>query len=91
MSCIPPLPESETEGKFERTCGRIKEMLEADTVPKPFLAYGRVEAFLQDFYMNFKKFVYKDGALDAKTKAILGLAVSSHFDCTVWLDFLPSI
>lgn len=33
-------------------------MLEADTVPSPFLTYGRVEAFLQDFYMNFKKFVY---------------------------------
>ena len=87
MSRIQPLPESEAEGKLERTYGRIKEMLEADTVPEPFLTYGRFEAFLQDFYMNFKKFVYQDGALDAKTKAILGLAVSGHYGCTVWLDF----
>lgn len=87
MSRIQPLPESESEGKLERTYGRIKEMLGADAVPEPFLTYGRVEAFLHDFYMNFKKFVYTDGALDAKTKSILGLAVSGHYGCTVWLDF----
>jgi lipoyl-dependent peroxiredoxin subunit D len=87
MSRIQPLPESEAQDKLERTYGRIREMLESDSVPEPFLTYGRVEAFLQDFYMNFKKFVYTDGALDAKTKAILGLAVSSNYGCTVWLDF----
>ena len=87
MPRIHPLPESEAQDKLERTYGRIKEMLGSDTVPEPFLTYGRVDAFLQDFYMNFKKFVYTDGALDAKTKAILGLAVSGHYGCPVWLDF----
>lgn len=87
MSRIQPLPESEAQDKLARTYGRIKEMLEADAVPEPFLTYGRVEPFLQDFYMNFKKFVYTDGKLDAKTKAILALAVSGHYGCGVWLDF----
>ncbi len=84
MSRIAPLPEADAEGKTERTYGRIKEMLGADTVPEPFLTFGRVEAFLQDFYMNFKKFVYEDGQLDEKTKAVIGLAVSATKGNDVW-------
>lgn len=87
MSRIAPLPEADAEGKTERTYGRIKEMLGADAVPEPFLMYGRVEAFLQDFYMNFKKFVFEDGQLDARTKAIIGLAVSGHYGAGIWIDF----
>jgi len=87
MSRIAPLSEADAEGKTERTYGRIKEMLGTDAVPEPFLTYGRVEAFLQDFYMNFKKFVYEDGQLDARTKAIIGLAVSGHYGTGMWIDF----
>jgi len=87
MPRIQPVPESDAQDKLERTYGRIKEMLEVDSVPEPFLTYGRVEAFLQDFYMNFKKFVYTEGALDTKTKSILALAVSGHYGCGVWQDF----
>ena len=90
MSRIAPLPEAEAQDKLERTYGRIKEMLGSDSVPEPFLTYGRVEPFLQDFYMNFKKFVFSAGKLDEKTKAIIGLAVSGHFGCSVWLDFFTA-
>lgn len=87
MSRIVPLPEADAEGKVERTYGRIRELLGVDAVPEPFLTYGRVEAFLQDFYMNFKKFVYEDGHLDSRTKAVLALAVSGHYGSGVWMDF----
>ncbi|MHC4875741.1 MAG: carboxymuconolactone decarboxylase family protein [Planctomycetota bacterium] len=87
MSRIAPLPESDSAGKTERTYGRIKEMLGTDSVPEPFLTYGRVEAFLSDFYMNFKKFVYEDGQLDARMKAILALSVAGHYGADVWIDF----
>ena len=70
MSPVAPLPEAEATDKTEQTYGRIKEMLGADVVPEPFLYYGRVPAFLQDFYMNSKKFIFTDGKLEAKKKAL---------------------
>lgn len=87
MSRIAPLPESEAADRVEQTYGRIKELLEVDAVPEPFLLYGRVGPFLQDFYMNFKKFVYKAGKLDERTKTIVALAVSANAGCGPWLDF----
>jgi alkyl hydroperoxide reductase subunit D len=90
MSRIPPLPESEAVDKVAQTYGRIKELLETDAVPEMFLAYGRVPAFLHDFYMNFKKFVFSDGKLDAKTKAVLGLAVAARDNCLPWIEFLTA-
>lgn len=87
MPIIEALPESEAVDKTARTFERIKDMLGTDTVPEPFRVYARVEAFLQDFFMNFKKFVHGDGALDAKTRAIIGLAVSSFQANKLWTDF----
>lgn len=86
MSRVQPLPESEAVDKVAQTYGRIKEMLEVDAVPEPFLTYGRVPPFLQDFYMNFKKFVWKSGKLDEKTKAVIALAVSANKGCDLWMD-----
>lgn len=88
MPRIEPLPEADAQDKTAQTYGRIKEMLGSESVPEPFLYYGRVQPFLQDFYMNFKKFVYTDGRIDAQTKTIIGLAVSSHYGCGIWQDFL---
>ena len=87
MSLIPLLPESEATDKVAQTYGRIKELLGSPNVPEPFQAYGRVPAFLQDFYMNFKKFVWNEGALDLRTKATLALAVSSATRCKPWTVF----
>lgn len=88
MPRIPVLPEEDATDKARQTYGRIKEMLGSETVPQVFLAYGQVPSFLQDFYMNFKKFVYSDGKLDAKTKAVLALAVSTNANCDPWAEFL---
>jgi len=66
---------------------KIQDLFGEEPIPEPFLMYGNVEPFLRDFYMNFKKFVYTDGAISAKTKAALGLAVAAHGKCGPWLDF----
>ncbi|QDU63993.1 Alkyl hydroperoxide reductase AhpD [Planctomycetes bacterium Pan216] len=86
MSPVAPVSESEAVDKTAQTYGRIKEMLGSDTIPEPFLYYGRVPAFLQDFYMNVKKFVYTDGKLDAKLKALIALCVARSMHCKMWID-----
>ena len=88
MPRITPVAESDAADKVEQTYGRIKEMFGSDTVPEPFLVYGRVPAFLQDFYMNFKKFVWGEGKLDARTRTLLALAVSANAGSELWAEFL---
>jgi alkyl hydroperoxide reductase subunit D len=73
--------------KVAQQYARIREMLGNEELPAPFLIYGNVEAFLRDFYMNFKKFVYSDGPLDAKTKAAIALAVSAHGKNADWFQY----
>lgn len=70
--------------------GRIQEMLGEEEMPAPFLIYGNVEAFLKDFYMNFKKFVYSDGAIDAKTRAAIALATAAHAKSKPWIDYFQA-
>jgi lipoyl-dependent peroxiredoxin subunit D len=85
MPLVSPLPESDvTDEKTARTYERIKELLKADAVPEVFQIYGRVPAFLQDFYMNFKKFVHGEGQLDARNRTIIALAVSALMESEVW-------
>jgi lipoyl-dependent peroxiredoxin subunit D len=86
MPRIAPVSEAEATDKVAQTYERIREMLEGAPIPAPFLRYGRVPAFLQDFYMNFKKFVWTEGHLDVKTKATIALAVSSTLGCPAWAD-----
>ncbi len=71
MPRIAPLPESDASDKAEQTYGRIKEALGVDNVPAPFLAMGRVPAFLQDCYMNYKKFVHSDGKLTQRQRCVI--------------------
>ncbi len=87
MTRIAPISETDATDKVAQTYERIAEMLEGSAIPAPFLLYARVPAFLQDFYMNFKKFVWSEGQLDVKTKATLALAVASAARCTAWADF----
>lgn len=88
MSRLPPVPESEATDKVAQTYERIREMVDGAAIPEPFLVYARVPAFLQDFYMNFKKFVWSEGVLDTKTKALIGIAVAGTLKCGPWIDLL---
>ncbi len=87
MPRIAPLPESEAADKAAQTYSRLKEFFNDAPLPDVFLPMGRVPAFLSDFYMNFKKFVASDGALDGKTKAAIALAVALKEGAHAWTDF----
>jgi alkyl hydroperoxide reductase subunit D len=91
MPHIKPVPESVAADKVEQTYGRLHELFEtSDPLPEPFLLYGRVPAFLQDFYMNFKKFCYASGSLDTKVKSLIALAVAGNFQCEPWAEFFAN-
>lgn len=90
MPRISPVPEASATDKVDRTYARIKELLQVDAVPEPFLAYGRVPAFLQDYFMNFKRFVHEEGKLDARTKTIIALAVSARDGSEAWVDYFAA-
>jgi alkyl hydroperoxide reductase subunit D len=81
---LAPVSDSEADEKVLQTYGRLRELFGDQPLPEPFYVYGRVPAFLQDFYMNFKKFVWTDGHITAKTKATIALAVSSVTKCKPW-------
>ena len=87
MPRVIPLPESEATDKVAQTYERIRELLEVEAVPGPFLLFGRVPAFLQDFFMNFKKFVHGEGKLDARTRYVIALAVSASGGSEEWAEF----
>ena len=90
MPRIAPLPESEAADKAAQTYGRLRELFGDKPVPEVFLPMGRVPAFLSDFYMNFKKFVASAGALDARTKAAVALAVAFALAIGVFFGFYPA-
>ncbi|HTI50939.1 MAG TPA: carboxymuconolactone decarboxylase family protein [Planctomycetaceae bacterium] len=87
MTRIPPLTEADAADKVAQTLERVREMLEGEPIPAPFLTYARVPAFVQDFYMNYKKFVWTEGHLDVKAKGTISLAVSGMLRCNVWADY----
>lgn len=88
MSRIAPLSESEASDKAQQTYGRIKEVFELDEIPEPFLLMGRVPAFLQDFYMNLKKFVMGEGKLTERERLVIAIAVAANAGSDSWIKFL---
>lgn len=90
MPRILPLSESDATDKVAQTLERVRELFAGEPIPAPFLTYARVPAFLQDFYMNSKKFVWTDGQLDLKTRGTIALAVSSVLRCGAWADYFAT-
>ena len=87
MPNLQPIAPDAAPAEVAKIYGRIHEMFGDEAVPVPFLIYGNVEPFLKDFYMNFKKFVYSDGVVDAKTKAAIALSVAAHAKSAAWLEY----
>lgn len=90
MLHVVPIADPESHDAVANTFGRIKEMFGDQPVPHPFYLYAHVPAFLQDFYMNFKKFIFQPGKLDLQTKNMIALAVSLHGKCSPWVDYFRS-
>jgi len=89
MPRLAPLSKADAPEGVVQTYERLEELFEGP-FPEMFLRMGRVEPFLKDFYMNFKKFVYSPGALDSKTKAMIGYAVSLHAKSEPWIEFFTA-
>ena len=87
MPRIAPLAEADADDQVGKTYGRLKELIGASELPAMFLPMGRVEAFLRDFFMNFKKFVWTGGHIDEPAKAAVALAVAAHAKSEAWTDF----
>lgn len=87
MFPLAPLAESAAQDKVAQTYERLHDLFGEQPIPDPFFVYGRVPAFLQDFYMNFKKFVWTDGKITVKTKTTIALAVCAVTKCRPWTEF----
>lgn len=75
----------ETRRQVQETMGRIMEM--CGEVPAPFERCGIAPAFLQDLYINFKRYVWNDGYLNARDKAAIAYAVSFYRQSSPWSEF----
>ncbi len=83
MSLLPPLSPEEAPESIKSVYQRIIETIGGGSkLPGGFQLMGHVESYLQDSYMNYRKFVY-DGAgqLDEKTRHALVLATVSAMHC----------
>ncbi|MEX0775503.1 MAG: carboxymuconolactone decarboxylase family protein [Phycisphaeraceae bacterium] len=82
MPVVPPLSPEAAPDSTRAIYDRIKETIGGGQVSLGFQMMGRVESFLQDSYMNYRKYIH-DGAgkLDAKQRAAIALATSSAMNC----------
>ena len=85
---LAPLPPSEADDEVKRLYERLAETFGVKELPEEMHVYGRSQPFLKDLFMNAKKFVAGEGKLDAKTRALVGLAAAAHSKCPVWGGFL---
>jgi alkyl hydroperoxide reductase subunit D len=87
MPRISPVPPHLAADKAAQTFERLAELFGEAPLPEPFRLYAACPVFLQDFYMNFKKYCWGDGKLPARTRAMIGLAVAGNAGCEPWADF----
>lgn len=87
MVLIPCADMTNLDVKLATTFERVTEMFAPEPVPLAFEVYANVPSFLHDFYMNFKKFVWTDGSLDARSKSTIALAVSLAWKSQFWTEF----
>ncbi len=76
---LAPLTESAMDEKAQQTFGRLGELFGDEPIPVPFSVYANVPAFLQDFYMNFKKFVLNDEQILEAVQCAATIAAGARF------------
>jgi len=82
MPVVPPLAPEQASDSVKQIYERIKETIGHGELPVGYQMMGRVEAFLSDAYMNYRKFIADgSGKLDQKTREVIVLAVSSAMNC----------
>lgn len=87
MPMLQPISQEQAGDKVAQTYERLRDLFGDRPIPEPLLVYANIPAFLGDFYMNFKKFVYTEGALNPLQKATIGLAAATYHKCNGWIKF----
>jgi alkyl hydroperoxide reductase subunit D len=90
MPRIQPVTECKACETVGQAYTRVKEGLGLEQVPLPFQFHANVPVFLQDFQMNFRRFVWQDGKLDARTKGLLAWMLASYQKSSLWADWLQT-
>lgn len=83
-----PIALDQANEAVARLYERFAEAAGVEALPEAFYLYGRSEPFLKDLFMNSKKFVFGDGAIDAKTRALVALATAAHAKNAAWTQVM---
>ncbi len=83
MPVTPPVtPENANDG-VKKIYSRIAETIGNGQVQLGYQMMGNVESYVQDSYMNYKKFIHEGkGKLEPKTRQAIALATCSAMNCT---------
>jgi alkyl hydroperoxide reductase subunit D len=82
MPVTPPIAPDKAPASTQAIYDRIKETIGKGEVPVGYQMMGHVDSFLQDSYMNARKFIHEGSdLLDRKTREALALATSSAQNC----------
>lgn len=82
MPVTPPISPEQAPDSTKAIYERIKDTIGKGQVPLGYQMMGHVDSFLQDSYMNSRKFVHEGSdLLDRKMRHILALATSSAQNC----------
>lgn len=90
MAFVQPISAEVAGEKAGQVYERIREVLQVQEIPEIFQYFANVPAFLQDFFMNFRKFVLGAGKLDEKRKLLIAVAVAGQAGSSRWLDYLST-
>ncbi|MFM8474641.1 MAG: carboxymuconolactone decarboxylase family protein [Planctomycetaceae bacterium] len=90
MAFVEPISAEVAGEKAGQVYERIREILQVQEIPEIFQYFANVPAFLQDFFMNFRKFVLGAGKLDEKRKLLIAVAVAGQAGSSRWLDYLST-
>ncbi|MFM7036875.1 MAG: carboxymuconolactone decarboxylase family protein [Planctomycetaceae bacterium] len=90
MAFAEPVSAAGADEKVGQVYERIREVLQVQEIPEVFRYFANAPAFLQDFFMNFRKFVLGPGKLDEKRKLLIAVAVAGQAGSGRWLEYLET-
>ncbi len=91
MTFVKPPADQDVSEKVAQTYSRIREVLETEQIPEVFRCMAVVPPLLNDFFMNFRKFVLSDGKLNQKQKLLIAAAVAGQSGSLKWLEYLMTL
>ncbi len=91
MSFVDPVGEDFDCEKTQQTFERIREVFEIQEIPLIYRYLAVVPALLQDFFMNFRKYVAGNGKLDPRTRLLIATAVAGNSGVLMLVQYLETL